>query len=147
MTVKRCTIADTEEIYKIEEAAFSDPLKRETMAKDLERESYCCYALFEPDAKAFISYEKVFDEGQVISVATQPCCRRKGYAEKLFKEVLAFAKKDGISFFTLEVRSDNEAAIKLYTKLGFKRVGVRKNYYRNPLCDAILMDLHIGDEN
>lgn len=147
MTVKRCTTADTESVYKIEEASFSDPLKKETMAKDLERESYYCYALFDPDAKAFISYEKVFDEGQVISVATKPECRRKGFAEKLFNEIVAFAKEEGITFFTLEVRSDNETAIKLYTKLGFKRVGVRKNYYQNPLCDAILMDLHIGDEN
>lgn len=146
MIVKRCTSESLDEVYKIEEAAFSDPLKKETMAKDMERESYYCYALFDDAPKAFVSYEKVFDEGQIISVATLPCCRRQGYAKKLFKEVLQLAKRDGIALFTLEVRSDNKAALELYKSFGFKEVGVRKNYYKNPLCDAILMDLHIGDE-
>ncbi|MBQ8540226.1 MAG: ribosomal protein S18-alanine N-acetyltransferase [Clostridia bacterium] len=146
MIVKRCTKGSLDEVYKIEEAAFSDPLKKETMAKDMERESYYCYALFGDAPKAFISYEKVFDEGQIISVATHPCCRRQGYAKTLFEEVLSLAKQDGIALFTLEVRSDNLAALELYKSLGFKEVGVRKNYYQSPLCDAILMDLHTGDE-
>lgn len=146
MNVKRCTSASLDEIYEIEKAAFSDPLKKETVAKDLEKDSYYCYALFDEDAKAFMSYEKVFDEGQIISVATLPCCRRQGYAKKLFEEVMHIAKQDGIELFTLEVRSDNISAIALYKSLGFKEVGLRKNYYQNPVCDAILMDLHIGDE-
>ena len=146
MIVRRCTSCDIESVHKIEEKSFSDPLKKETMAKDLERESYFCYALFEEEIISFISFEKVFDEGQIISVATDPDFKGKGYAKKLFNEVLNSAKEKGISFFTLEVRSNNENAIALYKSLGFKEVGVRKNYYQNPTCDARLMDLQIGDE-
>ncbi|MBQ7876503.1 MAG: ribosomal protein S18-alanine N-acetyltransferase [Clostridia bacterium] len=143
MIVRRCTIADIDLVYKIEEEAFSDSMKKETMQKDLERESYFCYALFDESMLAFISFEKVFDEGQIISIATDSEHRQKGLAKKLFYEVEKLAKKEGIELFTLEVRSDNYPAIRLYEALGFEKVGLRKNYYQNPDSDAILMDLHI----
>ena len=143
MIVKRCTIEDIEAVYKIESESFADPMKKETMAKDLLREDYFCYGFFEDGLKAFVSYEKVFDEGQIISVATDKECRRQGFAKKLFNCVTDLAKKDGVAFFTLEVRSDNLSAINLYSHLGFVEVGRRKGYYKNPTTDAILMDLHL----
>ncbi|MBR5535588.1 MAG: ribosomal protein S18-alanine N-acetyltransferase [Clostridia bacterium] len=144
--IKRCTKDDIDKIYSIEEKSFADPMKTETMLKDLDRDSYFCYALSEEDIISFISFEKVFDEGQIISVATDPRYRGKGFAKKLFHEVIKSAKENGITFFTLEVRSNNTSAIALYKSLGFKEVGLRKNYYQNPVCDALLMDLQIGDE-
>ncbi len=143
MIVKRCTVDDIDGIYNIEKEAFSDPMKKETMVKDLMRTSYFCYALSDDGIKAFISYEKVLDEGQIISVATDKAHRQKGFAKKLFGEMIHLAKADGVELFTLEVRRDNHAAVALYKSLGFKEAGVRKNYYQNPLCDAILMDLHL----
>lgn len=143
MIVRRCTKDDLEAIYKIEKESFSDPLKKETVERDLARESYYCYGLFDTELMTFVSYEKVFDEGQIISVATAPPFRRKGFSKKLFEKLTELAKKDGVAIFTLEVRSDNTAAIKLYKALGFKEVGVRKSYYENPICDAILMDLQL----
>lgn len=143
MIVRRCTTDEVEEVYRIEEEAFTDSMKKETIAKDLQRESYFCYGLFEEGLKAFISFEKVFEEGQIISVATDKTYRRRGLAKKLFYDVIKFAQANGVELFTLEVRSDNIPAINLYKSLGFKEVGVRKNYYKSPACDAILMDLHL----
>ena len=45
----------------------------------------------------------------------------------------------GLETVFLEVRSRNTAAINLYTAYGFKRVGVRKGYYKNPDDDAVIM--------
>ena len=143
MIVKRCTSEDIDRVYPVEEASFADPIKKDTFIKDLSRDSYYCYALFEDSVKAFISFEKVFDEGQIISVATMPDFRKKGMATTLFKEVIILAKGEGINLFTLEVRCDNYPAISLYKQFGFKEVGVRKNYYQNPTSDALLMDLFI----
>ena len=50
-------------------------------------------------------------------------------------------KKAGMTFFTLEVRRDNAPALRLYEKCGFERVGLRRGYYDNPRCDAVLMTL------
>lgn len=143
MIIKRCGIEDVDKVYAIEEKSFPDPMKKETFASDLKRENYYCYGLWDGDLTAFISYEKVLDEAQVISVAVDAEHRRKGYGRKLFEEVLKIAREDGIEVITLEVRSENTAAVKLYEAMGFERVGVRKNYYSNPVCDALLMDLHL----
>lgn len=145
MIVRRCTIEDIEDVYKIEQESFSDPMKRETMVRDMERDSYYCYGLFDGVLKAFISFEKVFDEGQIISVATDAEHRREGCAKKLFAQVTELAKTAQIQLFTLEVRSDNTPAVALYKSLGFKEVGRRKNYYKSPLSDAILMDLQLEE--
>ena len=48
-------------------------------------------------------------------------------------------KQKGSSSLTLEVRSSNLGAIALYEKLGFTQVGLRKNYYRNPKEDALIL--------
>ena len=146
MIIRRCNKEDIDFVYEIEKESFSDPLKKETMQRDLERESYFCYGIFDDELVAFVSFEKVFDEGQIISVATKESYRKKGYAKRLFEYALKCAREEGISFFTLEVRSNNSPAIALYKSLGFLEVGRRKNYYQNPACDALLMDLHIGED-
>lgn len=146
MIIKRCTVSDADEIYKIEEESFSDPIKKETFKKDLGRDTYYCFGLFESEIEAFVSFEKVLDEGQIISVATGEKWRKMGFASLIFEKIISFARREGISFLTLEVRGDNTPGLALYKKMGFKEVGIRKGYYQNPDCDAILMDLHIGDE-
>ena len=60
-----------------------------------------------------------------------------GVAQKLLDEV--FSALDNIAFFHLEVREGNFAAISLYEKNGFLKDGLRKNFYKNPTENAILM--------
>lgn len=146
MIVRRCRVEDADEIYKIEAEAFENPIKKETFIKDLKRDDYYCFAAFDGEARAFISYERVLDEGQIISVATCKEYRRRGLSKMIFSHILERAREDKTVFFTLEVRSDNLPAVSLYEKMGFKKVGLRKNYYENPAGDAVLMDLHIGDD-
>lgn len=146
MIIRKCTLCDLEEIYNIEKLSFPDHLKKETLKKGLETKEAYYYGLFEEALIAFLCYEKVLDEGQIISVAVHPEKRKKGYGRMLFNEVIKNARAEGINVFTLEVRQDNEAAIKLYKALDFKEVGVRRRYYENPVCDALLMDLELkGD--
>ena len=42
-------------------------------------------------------------------------------------------------FISLEVRKSNEPAIALYKSFGFEQNGLRKNYYKNPTEDALIM--------
>ena len=51
-----------------------------------------------------------------------------------------------LAFLTLEVRPSNQAAIQLYYKHGFAQVGRRKDYYKQPKEDAIIMTLEFGEE-
>ena len=40
---------------------------------------------------------------------------------------------------TLEVRASNEGARRLYERLGFRVAGTRRNYYTNPIEDAVIL--------
>ncbi len=81
----------------------------------------------------------VADEGQIMEIATDPAHRRQGIARQLLSHLLADGQAHGATLFTLEVRAQNAAAQALYASLGFVADGVRRNYYRNPTDDAILM--------
>ena len=57
----------------------------------------------------------------------------------MLTELMRLAKQRGVKDFTLEVRSGNEAAIRLYEKLGFQMEGIRKGFYSNPREDALIL--------
>ncbi len=60
--------------------------------------------------------------------------------------MLQFTNEQGIYHKTLEMRPSNDAAIKLYEKLGFEVEGRRKNYYANNGEDALIMWRHVEEE-
>ena len=66
--------------------------------------------------------------------------RQKGYATKLIDTVLSLAKRYNSKKIMIEVRSKNNIAIDFYIKNGFKKISVRKSYYKNPDDDAIIYE-------
>jgi ribosomal-protein-alanine N-acetyltransferase len=71
----------------------------------------------------------VIDEIHVLNVAVHPEHRRHGIATRLVAEVLEEARTSGVTVVTLEVRRGNVAARRLYERLAFEEVGVRRHYY------------------
>lgn len=69
--------------------------------------------------------------GHILTVDIAPSYRRKGIAQKILHEIEALFKERGIKECRLEVREDNAAAVNLYQKLGYKKVGRLENYYGN----------------
>lgn len=138
MNVVKCSIDDLDEIYDVERQSFSLPLSKNILEGMLKNPSARFYAVKGEKIEAFICFECVCGEGQIVSVAVHPAFRRRGLADALLNRI---SEEDDISLYTLEVRADNAPAISLYEKHGFKAVGRRKGYYENPVCDAVLMDL------
>ena len=85
----------------------------------------------------------VVDELEIDNVAVAPGFRKMGIGSKLLEEALEMARKKGAHQAFLEVRSSNNAARSLYEKNGFSLVGKRKNYYRNPVEDALILSREI----
>ncbi len=77
------------------------------------------------------------DEAEILSIATAPNARRRGIGKGLLSYALKEAGRD-VSVF-LEVRAKNSGAIAFYQDFGFSVIGMRKNYYKNPADDALLM--------
>ena len=92
----------------------------------------------ESDVVGYISCWTVLAEGEIHDVVVTEELRRRGLGRKLVNHMLRTGRHEGICDFTLEVRSRNEAAIKLYEEFGFRREGMRKGYYDNE-DDAVIM--------
>ena len=93
----------------------------------------------------YLIVRKILDEYEILELATNIKNLRKGIASKLLKRLIEKAKKEDINKVFLEVSENNIAAIKLYLKLGFCKLGCRKNYYKtsNGFQDAFIMVLKI----
>lgn len=79
------------------------------------------------------------DEGEIPQVAVAESFRRKGIASSMMEMLFDKLRDDGICRLFLEVRERNAVAIKLYERMGFLSVGVRKDFYTNPKEDAVIM--------
>jgi ribosomal-protein-alanine N-acetyltransferase len=125
-------------IADIERVCFSTPWSEKSI-----EDSYCldCNHFFVCESEGriagYIGLSIAADEGYILNVAVLPEYRRKGIGEALVRYVITGF--GDLAFVTLEVRPSNTAAVALYQKLGFERVGERKNYYRNPDENALLL--------
>ena len=77
-----------------------------------------------------------------MTIATEPACRGRGIAKALIGHMVQLLMEKNLQWLTLEVRPSNAPALALYESLGFRQVGRRKNYYRSPTEDALLMTLN-----
>lgn len=85
----------------------------------------------------------VADEFELLDLATEPLLRRRGVASALLAELTHTAERRRARALLLEVRSSNLAARSLYEKHGFQVVHERKNYYRDPVENAVCMRLDL----
>ena len=88
----------------------------------------------------------VIDEGELLNIAVLEKYRRQGLAEILLKTLEDFFTEKNITVIYLEVREKNQSALSFYEKHGFIKNGFRKNYYRNPNDNGVLMMKKIGDK-
>lgn len=86
----------------------------------------------------FIGVSLGLDFADIESVYTDKEYRRKGIAEKLILTALDFIEQNGINKTLLEVKESNLGAIKLYEKVGFTKISVRKKYYADQ-SNAVIM--------
>ncbi|MDR1397123.1 MAG: ribosomal protein S18-alanine N-acetyltransferase [Desulfarculales bacterium] len=137
-----------EDILAIERVSFSSPWPREIFAAELgHSHSLALGADWEGRGgclAAYIFLWLIADEAQIHTVAVHPALRGKGVASYLLKFSLRCARFRGARWASLEVRGSNSAARRLYEKLGFKLVGRRPAYYRDPSEDALLMNGCLG---
>ena len=87
----------------------------------------------------YVGSQTVLDESDMMNVAVHPDYRKQGIATALIVGLVEELRNRGSRCLTLEVRASNENAISVYQKLQFQEVGRRKNYYRNPKEDALIL--------
>ncbi|MGN0460310.1 MAG: ribosomal protein S18-alanine N-acetyltransferase [Ruminococcus sp.] len=127
-------------VKQIEDECFSNPWSFESLNAELSKVGACFYvAQNENDALGYIGCNMVLDEGYIANLAVKEIYRRQGVAEALLSKVIETAQENNLSFVTLEVRESNTPAISLYEKFRFTKQGVRKDFYRSPKENGLIL--------
>lgn len=131
-------------LAEIEKACFHAPWSAAMLREELGKG---IFLVAERDGAAvgYVGCQTVLDEGYITNVAVSPDCRRQGVGRALVAALKARAAQAGLAFVTLEARASNAPAIALYEGAGFRRVGVRRNFYTAPTEDAVLMTLYLKE--
>lgn len=131
---------DVPAIARIENISFSQPWSKKGITDFIKQNNSVCIVAEEfGKVVGYVGFYHVMDEGNITNLAVLPGYKRIGVGENLMRFLIEKVKELGVKGITLEVRESNEAAISLYTKLGFDSVGIRKRFYEKPVEDAIIM--------
>ena len=140
ISISKMALSDIDEVQEIENTCFSTPWSRLNLEFDL-KSKYGKYYVARINEKivGFIGMLHVVDEGHVTNVAVLPEFRRCGIAKLLIQTLIDYSKRKYINYIFLEVRRSNLPAILLYQSFGFAETGERRDYYVNPVENALLM--------
>ena len=140
MIIEKMTSEHVSQIAQLEKNCFHDPWSERSIASELGNDLSLWMVALEGDrVVGYVGSQTVLGWTDMMNIAVHPDCRRKGIGEALVDALETRLKENGSTCLTLEVRASNEPAKALYSKLGFLEVGRRKNYYRNPREDALIM--------
>ena len=98
---------------------------------------------------AFVLVQFVKGDAEILTLATAAEAQRRGYARALIEGLEHDLRTADLSKWLLEVRSDNSGAMAFYKRLGFRKDGTRRNYYKRlegGRIDAILMSKAVGGQ-
>ena len=127
-------------IAALEQEVFANPWTCE-MIDQSEKSEFDRVEVLEKDGvfQGYIIYSVVCDSADLLRVAVKPEFRRLGVAGCLMQKMMDDCGKGEVQNIFLEVRESNTPAIEMYKKYGFFEISKRKNYYRSPVEDGIVM--------
>ena len=131
-------------VAQLETVCFHDPWSEESVRSELGNDlSLWLVAMEEDRLLGYVGSQTVLSWTDMMNVAVAPEARRRGVGEALIRRLMVMLRERNCECLTLEVRASNAGAIALYDKLGFTEVGRRKNYYRNPREDALILRVEL----
>ena len=134
------TSSHVPQVAELEKMCFHDPWSEASIASELGNPlSLWLVAVDSEKVVGYVGSQTVIDMTDMMNIAVHPDFRRRGVAKMLVERLVDALKDRQSRCLMLEVRASNAPATALYEKLGFQQVGLRKNYYRNPKEDALIL--------
>ncbi len=142
MEIRRAIADDATAISEMEAEYFPDPWSRKDILSYIcSRDGMCFVATEDGVPIAYVIGRIIPPEGEIYRVAVKEAKRCRGIGYRLLSFALKTERGRGLETTFLEVRSKNLPARRLYSAHGFKEMGIRKSYYKNPDDDAVVMIL------
>ncbi len=136
--IRSLTYADLPQVIAIERRSFPTPWSLAMFVLELSKPSGVCLAAVSGERVAgYLVCSRYADVWHLMNIAVDPVSRRGGIATALLSEMLERAGRE--QAFTLEVRTSNGPAIRLYERFGFRPAGTRRRYYHDTGEDALIM--------
>jgi len=139
--LRRLEPGDLDRVEEIERASYPTPWSRAMFAAEMRKPSSLAIGAY-LEAGELVGYAYVsryVDAWHVMNVAVASNFRRRGIATTLLERVFELTAADSRHGYTLEVRTSNMEAIRLYERLGFEHRGIRPGYYTDNREDALIM--------
>lgn len=134
------TAAQVSQVAALEQCCFSDPWSENSVASELHNPlSLWLVAMDGERLAGYVGSQTVLGESDMMNVAVDGAYRHQGVGKMLIEALIEHLKARESHCLTLEVRDSNTPARNLYASLGFSQIGRRKNYYRNPREDALIL--------
>jgi ribosomal-protein-alanine N-acetyltransferase len=147
--------ADIATVQEVEREIFATPWPRNAYYRELASRSSAHYMVLrqegveaparfygadmDPTIVGYGGMWRMYDEAHVTTIGVRLDLHHRGYGRILFAGLVQAAYDMGAKWVTLEVRTTNDYAMKMYEAFGFKVIGRRKGYYTDNGEDAIVM--------
>lgn len=141
MEFRRSRPDDAPAIRALELEYFEDAWGERDVFSVICTEGAMCYTAVgdEGDVVAYILGRLIAPEAEIYRIAVRADKRRRGIGYRLLDYAVKCERGRGLESVFLEVRESNVPARNLYHSYGFSEIGMRKNYYRNPTENAVVM--------
>lgn len=139
--LRTMTLDDVEEVHQVETVCFPTPWSQQAFVNEVLHNQFATYFVAVDGEKVigYIGCWVVIDDANITNIGVLPDYRGNKIGEALLKTAMELARLKRATRMSLEVRVSNTVAQNLYEKLGFKRGGIRKNYYTDNNEDAYVM--------
>jgi ribosomal-protein-alanine N-acetyltransferase len=137
--------ADVPTVQEIERHIFTTPWPRNAYHRELSSRNSAYYIVLRRDTEEqhdIVGYGgmwRMYDEAHVTTIGVRHDLQHSGYGRVIFAGLVQAAYDMGAKWITLEVRTSNDNAMRMYEGFGFKVIGRRKGYYTDNGEDAIVM--------
>jgi ribosomal-protein-alanine N-acetyltransferase len=135
--------ADFPVVMAIETRIYAFPWTQGNFRDSLAAGYNCWIYLRDSELIGYAVLMHASDEAHLLNLSIAANCQRQGYGSLLLQGVCELARRDGARLLFLEVRPSNAAALRLYERHGFERIGLRRDYYPAPAGreDALIFSL------
>ncbi len=138
--LREMTIEDVCEVENLEQECFSLPWSKNAIIESLSlQHSVFVVAVLEGEIIGYGGVYVVCGEAEITNIAVGSKYRKQGVGRAIVERIVEESVKRDSDTILLEVRESNMAAIHLYEKCGFEKIGTRKNFYEKPVENAVIM--------
>jgi [ribosomal protein S18]-alanine N-acetyltransferase len=145
LEIRPLAYADLPQVIAIERRAFPTPWSLAMFVLELSKPSGICLAAIEGGSIiGYLVCSRYDTVWHLMNVAVEPTRQRQGIASALLERLFEQGDRPSEQY-TLEVRTSNEEAIRLYERFGFRAAGRRRAYYHDNREDALIMWRTVGE--